>query len=294
MEWDDLRYFLELARVKTLTEAARRLEVKHTTVSRRVQRLEIATGAPLFTRSKNGYSLTLQGEALLSIAQSIEDQFSCIDTSSEKTDENVTGVVRVGCVEGYAVGSISSQIPAFLSGHPGLSIDLIVQPRPIHLSRNEADIVITLDRPERGPYTITKLCDYNLKLYAAPEYLQHNEPIYNLSDLKKHRFIGYLGETGPAKDLPSITDLVPGANVSLRSTSIFSQLAAVSCGGGIGLLPGYLAADYGLQPILSETVSFQRTYWMLMPLELRRITRMRVVWDFLKSVSKSETSKVSL
>ena len=57
MDWDNLRYFLELARSGTLMSAARRLEVDHTTVARRIQALEKEVGAPLFAREAGGHRL---------------------------------------------------------------------------------------------------------------------------------------------------------------------------------------------------------------------------------------------
>ncbi|HNH35968.1 MAG TPA: LysR family transcriptional regulator, partial [Rhodocyclaceae bacterium] len=71
-DWTDLRYFLELARTGTLAGTARRLAVEHTTVARRVQRLEAELGTPLFDRRRGGYGLTEVGQALLPHAEAME------------------------------------------------------------------------------------------------------------------------------------------------------------------------------------------------------------------------------
>src|SRR3546814_1721639 len=71
VNWDDLRYFLELARTGKLTAAARRLSVEHTTVSRRVQACEASAGAPLFTRSASVYALPERSEDHTSELQSL-------------------------------------------------------------------------------------------------------------------------------------------------------------------------------------------------------------------------------
>ncbi|HNK52797.1 MAG TPA: LysR family transcriptional regulator, partial [Ottowia sp.] len=72
MDWDNLRFFLELARTGTLTAAARRLAVDHTTVARRLQALEKQAGATLFTREADGHRLTEAGQRLLPGAQAME------------------------------------------------------------------------------------------------------------------------------------------------------------------------------------------------------------------------------
>lgn len=71
-EWTDLRFFLELARAGTLSGASRRLDVEHTTVARRIDRLEKELGTTLFDRSREGYELTEMGLALLPHAEAME------------------------------------------------------------------------------------------------------------------------------------------------------------------------------------------------------------------------------
>ncbi|MFG1189550.1 MULTISPECIES: LysR family transcriptional regulator [Xanthobacter] len=293
MEWDDLRFFLELARTRTLTEAARRLDVKHTTVARRIQRLELAVGAPVFTRTHAGHELTLRGRNLLVEAQAIEDLFLNMDQEETAPGPSVSGIVRVGCTEGYGVGVLPTDLAELRKQHPNLRVDLIVQPRPILLARNEADIVITIDRPERGPYLITKLYDYTLRLYASPSYLAAHKPIRRLSDLKDHHFVSYIEESGPAKGLPVIWNLVQSNNPGIRSTSIFSQMAIVASGGGIAILPSYLVGqDEAFSPVLGSEVSFQRTYWVMMPTELKRIARVQAVWQFLKRTTREHSQRL--
>src|SRR3546814_7075713 len=75
------------------------------------------------------------------------------------------------------------------STYPNLSVDLLALPRVIQLPRNEADIVITIDRPERGPYVSVKLADYVLRLYASKSYLADTASITTQEHLKGHRFI---------------------------------------------------------------------------------------------------------
>ncbi|MBA4790768.1 MAG: LysR family transcriptional regulator [Rhizobiales bacterium] len=293
MEWDDLRFFLELARTRTLAEAARRLDVQHTTVSRRIQRLEVSIGAPLFTRTPSGHDLTRRGQNLLAEAQAIEDLFLGIDGEQSAPAEAVSGIVRVGCTEGYGVGVLPTDMDQLRARHPNLRVDLIVMPRPILLARNEADIVITIDRPGRGPYLITKLYDYTLRLYAAPSYLAAHPPIRSLQDLREHHFVSYIEETGPAKGLPVIWDLIPSNHPGIRSTSVFSQMAIVASGGGIAILPSYLVRDRPeFIPVLGGEVSFQRTYWMMMPVELKRIARVQAVWQFLKRTTKEHSQRL--
>jgi molybdate transport repressor ModE-like protein len=62
MNWDDARIFLAFAREGSFGAAARRLDVQHSTVSRRIHAMESYLAAPLVERSASGYTLTQAGK----------------------------------------------------------------------------------------------------------------------------------------------------------------------------------------------------------------------------------------
>ncbi|KIZ33230.1 LysR family transcriptional regulator, partial [Stutzerimonas stutzeri] len=171
MDWDNLRYFLEVARAGRLTTAARRLAVDHTTVSRRLQALEKSMGLQLFLREPGGYKLTEAGRNLLPRVEAMESASVAIEHSLPSMGDGLSGQVRIGATEGYGTVMLAGQLTGLSRRYPHLNIDLLALPRAVRLSRHEADIVITLERPERGPFIITRLTDYVLRLYASPAYL---------------------------------------------------------------------------------------------------------------------------
>lgn len=290
MEWDDLKYFLELARTGTLTAAARRLQVQHSTVSRRIARLERTQGTPLFTRSLEGYHLNRAGQKLLVQAEEIEAAFARVGAERETQADALSGLVRIGCTEGFATYLIGPWLSSLRQTHPGIAVDLLVKPRSAQLPRNEADIVVTIDRPERGPYLISKLLDYRLGLFASADYLARHAAPHRLADLKGHHFISYVAEMEPAKDLPTCESVPNTGRPLIRSTSLTVQKTAVLAGGGIALLPNYVAAsDADLKAVLPEQVSFRKTYYMLMPEEARKVPRISAVWKLLKEDFRNRT-----
>lgn len=283
MDWDNLRYFLELSRTRRLTAAARRLEVDHTTVSRRLQALEKDLGMPLFIRGATGYSLTEAGRNLVPQAEAMEGAFSAIQKAREDQQDSLSGHVRIGATEGYGSMVLASQLAELTRRHPNLGIDLLAVPRMVRLSRREADIVITLERPERGPYIVTKLSDYVLKLYASADYLQRQPPIRSRDDLREHSFVSYIDDLLYSKELFYLDEIGKPRHIALRSTSILAQQQAAAAGAGIAILPSFAAnADSRLRCVLGEQIKFTRTFWMLMPIEMKDIARMRTVWNFLR------------
>ncbi len=161
----------------------------------------------------------------------------------------------------------------------------------MQLSRNEADIVITLERPERGPFIITRLTDYVLHLYAAKDYLAKHPPITQREQLKNHAFVTYVDDLLFSKELVFLDELVKPLTSSLRSTSVLAQQQAVAAGAGLAILPAFAAnQDPRLVRVLADEVTFTRTFWMLMPIELKDIARMRATWNFLREQAAEQQS----
>lgn len=287
MDWDNLRFFLEVARAGRLTTVARRLGVDHTTVSRRLQALEKSMGLQLFLREPGGYALTEAGRGLLPRVEAMESASAAIEHALPNPGDKLSGQVRIGATEGYGALMLAGQLAALGERYPHLSIDLLALPRAVRLSRHEADIVITLERPERGPFIITRLTDYVLRLYASREYLARHAPIRRQEDLAAHRFVSYVDDLLFSKELLFLEGLADPQAVGLRSTSVLAQQEAVAAGAGIAILPAFAAdRDARLQVLLPDEVRFTRTFWMLMPIEFKDLARMRTTWDYLKATAE--------
>ncbi len=128
MDWDNLRFFLELARTGTLTAAARRLAVDHTTVARRLQALEKQAGATLFTREADGHRLTEAGQRLLPGAQVMERAAQQLALGAPAGGDGPAGVVRLGATEGFGTALLAPRLAWLTRQHPGLTLDLLALP----------------------------------------------------------------------------------------------------------------------------------------------------------------------
>ncbi|ARU06819.1 LysR family transcriptional regulator [Comamonas serinivorans] len=288
MDWNDLRVFLAVARSGTLQTAARQLAVDHTTVSRRIKALEASLGATLFVRAQGGHELTAAGLDLLPRAEAMEKAAHAALQSANRNAAppergELAGVVRVGATEGFGAAILAGALARLGQAHPRLTLDLLAVPRALHLSKREADVVISLERPLRGPYVVTKLCDYTLHLYASRRYLAQHGPIATRDDLAGHAYIGYVDDLLYSNELHFLDELYRPESFALRSTSVTAQLQAALAGCGIAILPGFLAREHGeLVRILPELANFQRRFWMSMPTENKAVPRVTAVWQYLK------------
>ncbi|MES2184762.1 MAG: LysR family transcriptional regulator [Pseudomonadota bacterium] len=293
MDWDKLRFFLELARTGKLTDAGRRLQVDHTTVSRNIQSLESALGTTLFARAVGGMTLTEAGRKLLPHAEAMEaaslragGAVGAAGPGAGPADP-LTGTVRIGATEGFGTAVLAPRLALFAAQHPGLTIDLIAVSKIVNISRREADIVVALERPTRGPFLVTQLCEYSLHLYAAPGYLVAQGTPASLDDLRRHRFIGYVDDLVFSKQLQYLGELGLPLDFSLRSTSLVAQQQAAAAGAGMAVLPAFLAGtDPRLVRVLPEQVRFRRKFWMSMPAEVKHLARLQGCWDQLRGIAR--------
>lgn len=279
VDWDHLRFFLVLARAKTLTNAARLIGVEHSTVAWRIQALESTLGTQLFKREATGYELTSEGLALVPRVEQMEQSFIQID----KRHDPLQGRVRIGAPEGFGTAFLARLLAEFSQHYPSLTIDLIPVPKTIKLSHREADIVIAIDRPKSGPYIITRLSNYCLKLYGSQHYLQQNPEIKKLEDLQQHRFVDYIDDLVYSTALYSLERLPLQVSACFRSNSILAQEIAVRAGAGLAILPKFLVNDKSeLKEVLGDQVSFTHTFWMLTLVDLQHEPKIKLVWDFLR------------
>ncbi|WP_282343253.1 MULTISPECIES: LysR family transcriptional regulator [Pseudomonas] len=289
MNWDDLKFFLEVARTRTASNAARRLNVDYTTVSRRIRALEKALGALLFEKSRSaGFVLTPEGLHLLGYAESLESTLQAACEQVSGASLALSGHVRIGSTEGFGSFFVAPQLSHFQDVYPNISIDLLPVPHFISLSRREADIAITLERPERGPYVCSKLCDYNLRLYATAEYLAQHPPIGSVEDLAGHSFITYVDDLAFSPELLYLERVVPNASSQLRSTSVVAQYLSALQGRALAILPCFLAGpDPRLVELLPQQVEVTRQFWIYYREDLRRLKRITQVSEYLRACTEA-------
>lgn len=282
-DWNDLKSFLAVARSGRLTAAAHRLQIDHTTLSRRLSALEHALKAKLFDRSPSGYTLTEPGRRLLPTAEEMERLTLAAQEAVGGSATAVAGAVRIGAPEGFGSYFLAPRIAALKSLHPDLLIQLVAASAVFSLSRRDADIVVSVSRPPAGRLTVSKLTDYDLALYAAPAYLKSHPPIRTARDLGLHSFVSYIGELLHFPELDFLQHVAPGGATSVESSNLLAQLRATLAGAGLCVLPAFLAGEEkGLVRVLPEEVSLTRSLWLIVHQDLAELARIKAVVRFIK------------
>jgi DNA-binding transcriptional LysR family regulator len=283
-DWNDLRYFLELARQGRLGPAARRLEVDHTTVGRRIAELEKALNAKLFDRTDTGFVLTGAGHRLLGYAETIENNALAV-AESARQPQALAGTVRVATMEGFASFYLAERISEFHARHPDILVELVTSAQLLNLTKREADVSVSFVCPTGSRLIVRKVGHFEVSLYAAPAYLARHGVPRTVADLKEHVFVDYIDDLVQISAVRWLLDAIPNPTVVFRSTSMVSQQNAAAAGVGIVALPSFLGigdSRFKLLPI--EGLSIKRDLWLAVHEDLRHMARVKALTSFIREV----------
>jgi DNA-binding transcriptional LysR family regulator len=282
LDWEDVRYFVALARYGTLSATARGLRVNHATVARRVTSLETLLGRPLFDRRADGYALTAEGKAVLDEARSMDEAALAVLRRLDAGTE-LNGRVRLTAGRVLAERFLIDRLKAFHERYPAIDLELFGGSRVVSLARREADIALHYGSPKDSELVARRVARIAFALYASPDYRD------KLKAGDAPALIGFDEESDFIAEAGWLAREFPNGRFSIRTSSQTTQAAAARAGFGVALLPRYVAAgDKGLVQIsLGERLP-ERELWLLIPRDLTKVPRVRAVADYLVEVFRRE------
>ena len=291
MNWDDIKIFLEVARSERLSEAAKRLNVDASTISRRLHKLEENIATKLFERTIDGHILTFEGQRLLRSACKMEqDAYNAFNDIKNSNKPNA-GLVRIGVTEAFGNFFIAANLLELQHKCPDIQLDLLQFSRFVKISRNEADIAIAVEKPKSTSMIVAKLCDYKLQLYAHPNYLNNLSQPLTLNNLDQQQWVSYVDNLLFTEQLDYIKDISNKVAPHFRSTSVVSQYSAIKSGLGIGILPCFLAdTDTSLVKLFSDDINIIRSFYLVTHPESKRLSQVSTVWEYLKMLVQKKAN----
>ncbi len=279
--WNDIKYFLAVARRKSLTAAAKHLSVNHSTVFRRITQLEAELNTRLFERHATGYTLTKAGEQMLTIATRIEDDILTLGRRIAGHDSELNGSVRITTLEEIAA-LLAPDLYRFHSEHPGIELQVISDQRVFSLSRHEADVAIRPgSRPQEADVVGKELMKTVAGLYASREYLTAHGVPTDSTSLQEHSFVHFAVPPGIVRQQGWIYEHVEDPRIAYVANTMLGQLTAVRAGLGIGMVPSFMADPTGLVRLQYPAFQSQAGVWILYHADLRQTYRVRTFIDFI-------------
>jgi len=276
MNWNNIRQFLEVLHTGSVTQAAERQGISHTTVSRRISALEKQLGSNLFERTNSGWVITPLGEHIAAYAETIAENINNIERRVLADSHELRGLLRV-TVPGHTERLILPVVRKFMNQYPGVDLELFATTDELNLAVREADIALRgTDQPP--PNVVGKrIAQIGFAVYGTAALKKQVETNPNADDIPCITWIGD-GHKRP----PWIEKSFPKTQRICRTTSIPLMLAMAREGIGIARL-GCLLGDPEpqLHRIQAQYVEPGPGLWVLSHVDLRTTARVRIFRDFL-------------
>ncbi|MFK3736908.1 LysR family transcriptional regulator [Massilia sp. TN1-12] len=286
MEWSDVRIFLAVLRSGSFGEAARTLGVSHPTVGRRIKALEDEAEQPLFRRTKEGLVLTDAGDAVRTLAETMEDSALAMERRLAGNHGRLEGILQISAAEWFA-GYVLAPVLAELSRrHPAVVPEVIASYRLLNLARREADVAFRIVPFSEPDIVQRRLMHIPYGLYGAPDTVSamRNDPssvgLILMNTAQSH-----------FPDVAWLLDRFPQSRRAFTSTSRAVQARMCVRGLGIAVLPRPLGdATAGLQRIDTPEPPPGRDVWVGYHHDLRHMDRLRAMMDIADAMLSDASS----
>lgn len=291
LRWDDVRIFLAVHRLGTLSAAGARLGLDVSTVSRRLTALEEALDARLFDRTRQGLRAARAAALVLPAAEAMEAAAARL-TREASAVEQARGVVRLSVAPGMADTFIAPALARFRASHPGIRLEIDASVRAVDLSRHEADLALRSLRPRGAELVVTKLGSARWIAMTSPGLAASLGRLESWSDAPWIAWDQDLASLAAARWLARHA---PDAEILLTTSHFGSQLAAAEAGAAIALVPELYATVRKLVPVAfapnlapSTATWPSDDLWLVGHRTLRHTPRIAAVWSFLVALWRAQ------
>ena len=281
--WDLYRSFLAVLRLGSLSAAGRALGLTQPTIGRHMAQLQESLGGRvLFTRSPSGLMPTAAAHQLRPHAEDMAAAAAAFTRMGSADVEEDAGVVRLAAADVVGVEILPPILSEFRRKYPNTVIELSLSNQMADLLRRDADIAVRMVRPKQKALLARRAGKVTLQFHAHRRYLERYGYPERIEDLVHHTLIGF----DRALPFATLVDAVPVPMsrelFAFRCDYDLAQLAALRCGFGIGLCQtGIARRDPDLLPLLAKQFKFEMEMWIVMHNDLKRVSRMRLMFDHL-------------
>ena len=281
-DWNDLRYFLAVARHGSTIAAGKALGISQSTVHRRLDELERRLGRPLVTRQPAGYRLTEFGQLMLPYAERVEAGIEDFRRRVTDVEQDMKGAIRVTCPEPIVARLIQAGlIDEFHAEHPGLRVAFVMSDRYLDLSKGEVDVAFRSGDTD-DELVGRKIAESIWAVYASRDYVERRGRPERIEELAGHRLVGLDESLANHRAVKWLKEVAPDATMAARINSVLGLVSAIKSGVGIGPLPIALGdAEPDLVRVLGPVPELTRNWRILTHPDLRRVPRVAAFFDFI-------------
>jgi DNA-binding transcriptional LysR family regulator len=264
-----LLIFAKVVETTSFSEAARRIGVPISTVSRKVAELEKQLGVRLLERSTRKLRLTEAGAEILEYAQKSVDMSESIERILSDNLYEVKGTLHLSAPPNIADTVLVPLITAFQASYPQVKVHILVTEHFVDHISEGVDLAFRVGPLKNSTLIARKILRYRHQLVASPEYLMSNPPPKNPKDLLDHQLLAFSFTTPESTwtffnhDRKQTITFPP----HLTMNDYLGLAKALVSGAGIGDLPAIVCPKYLASGALVEVMP----QWQFRPVELSMV-----------------------
>ncbi len=256
--FEELEAYVAVVDFQGFGNAADKLGIAKSMVSRRVSDLEQRLGVQLLQRTTRRQSLTEAGREFYQRATRLLDDLNEAEQTVADTQCSLSGKIRLALPLEFGVRQLAQPVSDFLAGHPDISIDIDLNDRQVDLIEENIDLAIRVADLEDSSLIARRLASVHVVTCASPDYLQrHGEPRHP-KDLENHELLVYSNVAAGKQWSSEVDGKMFSPRVRYRLSANNGEfLAAVACRGEaivrgpLALLQDHIARG-DLLPILRQ------------------------------------------
>ena len=264
MDLNSLAVFAKVVESNSFSEAARRLRMPISTVSRRIAELEDHLGIRLLERSTRSLRLTELGAEVLEHAIRSAELSEAVENIVSNRLSNVAGTLRLSAPPSISDTLLTPLVTAFQASYPNVRVQILVTDRFVDLIAEGVDLVFRMGTLRDSSLVARRILTYRHQLVASPAYLSSCKPPKKPRDLLDHRLLSFshwkpecswtfVHKNGRSKE--SLT-----FQPYLAMNDYAGLAPALLAGGGIGDLPPVVQPEHVRDGRLVEVMSDWRFF----------------------------------
>lgn len=239
------------------TDAARKLGISKSAVSKHISALETRLGTRLLTRTTRRVNPTEIGLAYYDRALRVLNDAGEADALVSSLHSEPSGLLRVSVATDFGVNHLSPIIGPFLEEFPDITLSIVLNNRFVELTSEGFDMAVRVGEVDDSTLKARKLAETTRRMVASPGYFRKYGRPERIDDLNEHRLLHYSAQGGNAVwrlTAPSGEKRQVRTAGGLSVNDGQSLLNATISGLGIAYLPSFLYAKSMADGLVEDAI----------------------------------------
>ena len=289
VNWDELRVAYDVAGSGSLSRSAEQLGMNHSTILRRINRLEKSLGTRLFIRHQRGYRMTEAGRLLLQRMTPLNEDMQRLVAALSVMESVPSATLKLSTVSDFS-GFFSPLLREFRKEYPHTRLQIVATDEVLSLAQGNVHVSIRMGEEPTEPDLIARyLLSFPQRFYASADYVAEHGVPESMAGINQHSWVLPTGRKQHISGIQEVVEQVDPARIVYQSNSFPDIFAAVRAGMGIGPvgIGGLEWRDVnsvsieGLQQVELGILSEPTKMWFVYHKDMRGSSRIRALLDFI-------------